>query len=344
MNYVSTLRTLALPLAVGLFAACDKDQCDQPFGPVAPAGYTITALAPVIAGGAPLDEVGAIQMVDAATGFALRTDDEARELYKTTDGGSTWAATPIPFALGIESAVFTDATSGVVSHRGGDTRPTLMKTTDGGATWTRIDVAGIDYAFSDLRADDAGHLYARAAGYGTAAVAKSTDGGLTWSEIYASDGLFVSALTIAGDRIYFKEANDRLVVLDLDGGLVRVSAVGGSREIVVMDADNVVVVGDRAVRKTADGGATWTEIFGGEARVVDFSAEGGLLLLVNRDYCGDDSSELSAFALGAADSDVVAVGNEMKEFEVLSLASVHALGAGRFLLQSGDGLFVLEEG
>lgn len=332
-------------LFIGLLFGCQKNICNHPFNPLPPPGYIINKIGPISTTENIVSYISDFQMVDATTGFALNIDISAPELHKTTDGGTTWTATPIPFAFSFENMLFTDKNTGYISHRGDDSGAFLLKTTDGGATWENIRVDGFTYFFNNLQTDNTGNLYARSGKYGTAYVVKSTDGGRTWTEIYASDADFVSLLTVQEDRIYFRESNadERLVILNLDGEVIKSLIVKGNTQLKVLDEDHIIVLDQYQATKTTDGGENWTVFFNNSAYVIDFSKEDGLIILLNKSYCGDDPNQLSAFALGSVSSESLEMGDKMGGFEVDIMLAAEKVGDGHFFLHHFQNIYELKK-
>ena len=346
MRHLRFLLSLALSVGVCLTAACDKDQCDQPSTPVAPAGYTIDRIGVIDPDEDVRYNLGAFQMVTATTGYVISSetvsDTILNDLYKTTDGGATWSSSPIPFAYPLGSLLFVDEATGYLAHGGGDDRRRLLRTADGGATWEDIAIATSAESLDDLRTDREGNLYAREGAYGMARLYKSTDKGLTWTDFYASDALYTANLMVADGRISFKESGGQIVILDLDGTVIRQASAPGDEQLLMIDADNIVVVDQRRMTKTSDGGATWTELFDDEAYVIDFSAEDGLITLLNRSFCGDDLDELSAFGVAPVSATDLEVSGEMRDFEASYISGVAKIGKGHFLLQRGLEIYALK--
>src|SRR5205823_2763356 len=98
-------------------------------------------------------------------------------IFKTTDGGATWAPKTTPFTAGqIRSVRALNANLVFLGINAGTNR--VGKSTDGGATWQQIalpataDVVSVDFI-------DANNGYV--AGQSLNALFKTTDGGATWS-------------------------------------------------------------------------------------------------------------------------------------------------------------------
>jgi photosystem II stability/assembly factor-like uncharacterized protein len=152
------------------------------------------------------------------------------QLYKTTDGGSTW--NPVTTTVG-GFYQFMDANNGwmvgsSVNNIGGDNLNNIYRTTNGGLNWTEqatnIGKANALY-FSDL-------THGWVVGQ-SGLVMKTTDGGTNWT-----------AVTNTGQT---SDSNSKAVFfLDANNGWI------GSGK------DNNEGVGTRFILATKDGGATWT--------------------------------------------------------------------------------------
>ncbi len=80
--------------------------------------------------------------LNTSTGWILlsNADTTTGTLYKTVNGGATWAATPVP--LTADGLLFLDATNGwAITSLGagaGSMALAISRTNDGGVTWTRV--------------------------------------------------------------------------------------------------------------------------------------------------------------------------------------------------------------
>ncbi len=182
-----------------------------------------------------------LYFVNNQLGFVLAGKVKYNYLFKTTDGGKTWA---IKDSLADGSRQkwadikFFDETKGVVA---GDKKGTVRYTTDGGETWTVGDSA-VNSPFSDGKIcwlDENNVVYVgQGLEYFSAplTIFKSTDGGKTWTDKS-------SALTEVYDRprsLFFKDANNGIAVGD-----------NGFSRMFIM--------------KTTDAGETWTTVEGAYA-------------------------------------------------------------------------------
>ena len=324
-------------LLIFCFFSCKSDDCTFSAMPVPPAGYTINKIGLIEDDNNP---AGEFQMLNSTIGYALKD----RRIFKTANGGATWTSSTIPFDFTLESMIFTDENTGYISHRGDDSGAFILKTTDGGTTWEDLAFPEFPIYFRKLKHDTDNNLYATLGGFGEyTGLVKSVDNGFSWSEIYTTNSPFLSLLTIVDDRIYFKESSDKLQIADLEGTILKTILVEGNDQLSVVDENNIIVVNQYQVHKTVDGGANWTKIFDNKARVIDFSNSDGLLMLVNKEFCGDNLSELSAFEKRAPDSSVLEKAEPMVDFEVWSLGNVQKVAEGHYLLQHENNIFELKK-
>jgi len=190
-------------------------------------------------------------------------------LYRSTDSGASWQALALPDAISeVRSIQFLDDRRGwlIGMHCSGEgvisCDSTLYGTLDGGQTWTpRIGGAQMDpmWAFAD---ENVGiHLAWDDVIYRTA------DGGRSWAPVASRpDGPYSGA-----HAIYFQDAlrgwilprnRPGRLVRTVDGGLTWTEvpiplAASNPSAMHFVDAQTGWIVGDRAIARTDDGGATW---------------------------------------------------------------------------------------
>ncbi|MFC3146113.1 immunoglobulin domain-containing protein [Piscinibacterium candidicorallinum] len=181
-------------------------------------------------------------------------DPNARGMYLSTDGGSTWTRTsPSNFTVGI---AFKDALVGVAVGP-----EQILRTTDGGSTWTALNVpeivapnstnlTGVAYAGSDV-------FVASGIGRGV----RSTDGGLSWSVV---SGMLTANPNLSS--VVFNGQGVGLALNDSQPVAARSTDFGASWSTVTLP-----FVAPRA----AYGGANTVVIFGGDSRH-SRSTDGGL--------------------------------------------------------------------
>ena len=117
------------------------------------------------------------------------TITDAHTIYRTSDGGASWAAATLPDNCGIQFGLsFVDATVGYVICLDDYARATVMRTGDGGATWTVITTNATTDSGpigSVMEATDEQTLWAASNDFdnGTQALlAVSRDDGATWTD------------------------------------------------------------------------------------------------------------------------------------------------------------------
>ena len=199
-----------------------------------------------------------------------------------------------------------------------------------------------------IQRDEQGNLYAMLAGLDSEMViVKSSDQGLSWQTLYAQAldfRLVTFGFTITEDKIYASREEGTLVVLDLEGSLIRTISTGQSYfwDVEVIDDNHLVVVAEQTV-KTTDGGERWQVIYERSARMIDFpTAETGIMFL-NKGYCPTDVVH---------DSDVIAItqngGTTWTEGEegynlMTNFADKQKIGDGRYLLVIGREIYELRQ-
>ncbi len=139
-------------------------------------------------------------LVDPATPttlYAATSVSGATAIFKSTDGGDSWAESDsglTPNSITAELTVFViDPVTSTTLYAGGEGGFGLFKSTNGGASWTEIDGGfpqGSFTSLADLAIDPqtSSTLYA---GTQSSGVYKSTDGGATWNA--ADTGLTAGA-------------------------------------------------------------------------------------------------------------------------------------------------------
>jgi photosystem II stability/assembly factor-like uncharacterized protein len=193
-----------------------------------------------------------IEAFDTTTAWVVSCDGTVDfKIWKTTDGGKTWAqkySSPTNFSDAIK---FFDANTGIAwadPNPSTSGRWEIMRTTDGGETWTRVDNKNIPDAdsvngeFGAATAMDVVGNSAWFVGYSGAAgskerVYRTTDKGLTWS---------FSSFDMVGGK-------------STSGYLAFSTALRG-----------VLVSIDGTIAKTTDGGVTWktSTLSGGILRAI----------------------------------------------------------------------------
>lgn len=187
-------------------------------------------------------------------------------VYKSTDGGATWAPTGLSWTLAQNRAIsmlamdpFNSAVIYAATSNG------LYKTTDSGANWT---VVRSGY-YSDIRFESGtSNIYAALHDYwGSSEVFRSTDGGATWTQL-SNFGLNYNWI-----RLSVTPANAaKLAVINTADNSLYVSSNYGSNLTFMSNAPedatmmfsptnaNVIYCGSLFVNKSTDNGATWNQL------------------------------------------------------------------------------------
>ncbi|MCC7246396.1 MAG: hypothetical protein IT269_12005, partial [Saprospiraceae bacterium] len=233
----------------------------------------------------------AVSLANSTVGWAVGSGGV---IVKTTDGGATWAVQNSGVTITLNDVHAVDANVAYACGGGGTTAAnisTLLKTTNGGATWTPVwnastipaglqgfNSSGTTLYYATLYAT---HFISEMEGYvvggltssvpvangSGSKIAKTTDGGATWSVITPVTG---------GNNfrcVNFVDANNGWAA-GFNGSIYNTSNAGAnwnpvtSGTTLILNGIHVVspttvVIGTGAstkgiVRKTLDGGATWT--------------------------------------------------------------------------------------
>ncbi|HET6272929.1 MAG TPA: FlgD immunoglobulin-like domain containing protein, partial [Bacteroidota bacterium] len=96
-------------------------------------------------------------------------------VYRSTDGGATWASSVLPFLQFTSGLAFSNTQYGVAGGSGG----AAARTTDGGVTWTSVTLPASGTVYG-IAATNAEFFATRGA-----AIYRSTDRGATWASSYA---------------------------------------------------------------------------------------------------------------------------------------------------------------
>ena len=193
---------------------------------------------------------------DRNTGFAVGTDGV---MYRTTDGGVTWAHKPLPTTLKLTAVTFPTAAVGFIVGEEG----TILKSTDGGDNWTPIDAKTKKTLFAvHFFDEDSGFV----AGQGGEFL-YTKDKGATWQ---ARDAKFgpnnIYSISFPTPRIGYICGNAGNVSRSLNGGATWQSQDSkfGLALLAISfgNATTGTMVGEGgAIRHTTDAGKTWIEQF-----------------------------------------------------------------------------------
>lgn len=189
-------------------------------------------------------------------------------VYKSTDGGATWAPTGLDWTLTQQNVIYNMVMSPndpqtifVASNKG------VLRTKDGGATWQTLRTG--EYTDVKFRPGDANTLYAAHHDYwGKSQLDKTTDGGETWvqvSDFQLSQNeirLAVSPLKPNWLAVHF--TNGKRFMLSKDGGATFTDNAAPDDDWGIFcfspsDTNTVYLCGT-VVHRSRDQGATWEAI------------------------------------------------------------------------------------
>ena len=194
-------------------------------------------------------------------------------IFKTTDGGTTWAPKVAGTSNSLRGVHFIDDSIGIICGGVG----TILRTTDGGETWNPI-TSGTTLTLRsvDFTSHDTGYI---AGSSGT--VLKTIDAGLTWTPLAfgqtpdliqirfanSTTGYATSSTSLFVDGLIIKTTDAGATwntVYSNSQGLLGLAAVGDST-VYAGGGDNQVP-GDTSyayIVKSSDGGTTWDTVFTG---------------------------------------------------------------------------------
>jgi photosystem II stability/assembly factor-like uncharacterized protein len=152
--------------------------------------------------GAQMTALRDLHFLDADTGLIVGGDtavDSPGEIWRSTDGGTTWNTIPLPAGEWYFKAItFTTPLVGYVcGYEAGSGDGIILITADAGLTWT-ITTATSPFAFSDVRFVDTQLGYACDLGSN---IIRTVDGGLSWTEDFfgvSGNNSTLRVLTFAG--------------------------------------------------------------------------------------------------------------------------------------------------
>jgi photosystem II stability/assembly factor-like uncharacterized protein len=189
-------------------------------------------------------------------------------VYRSTDGGSTWAPTGLDWALSDENVIYNMVMAPhnpqvifVASNKG------IRRTVDGGETWTVLRTG--EYTDIEFRPNDDSTLYAANNDYwGLSQVVKSTDGGETWIQVSdfqtTNNDLRLSVSPLMVDWLGVHFSNGKRFLLSKDGGLTYTDNAAPEDDWGVFSFSatdsNIVYLAGVSVSRSSDQGTTWEKI------------------------------------------------------------------------------------
>ncbi len=189
-------------------------------------------------------------------------------VYRSTDGGTTWAPTGLDWELSEENVIYNMVMAPhnpqvifAASNRG------IRRTLDGGDTWSIIRPG--EYTDIKFRPNDDSTLYAADHNYwGTSQVVKSTDGGETWVKVSdfqtSNNDLRLAVSPLMTDWLGVHFSNGKRFLLSKDGGLTYTDNAAPEDDWGVFNFSasdsNIVYLAGVSVSRSLDQGATWEKI------------------------------------------------------------------------------------
>ncbi len=130
-------------------------------------------------------------------------------IYRTIDGGASWAPPPLRIFADFFDVYFVDSSTGFITGNGG----TLLKTTDGGVSWKPTGTLKNVGLVLAIRGSDMKTLYAVGD-----SLLKSTDGGETWSTLNAGAGQAFRAVAVPDGQTAYLVSESNAILKTTDGG------------------------------------------------------------------------------------------------------------------------------
>jgi photosystem II stability/assembly factor-like uncharacterized protein len=193
----------------------------------------------------------------SGTQLCVLTTEDGTQLVRTTDAGQTHGTVVTPSTDPIHAAAFASATRVAAVGANGAT----VRSDDAGVTFAPIG-GRLSGRYEAIRAGGAaGTAYAPGA---AGALAKTTDGGRTWTTGNVPTSADLIDVSFPTEAVGY--------ALDRDAGLFRTGNGGGvwkalgtgsvrrPRAVLAPDANTVLVVGPRGMRRSTDAGETFEPV------------------------------------------------------------------------------------
>lgn len=200
------------------------------------------------------------QFINKNLGYATTGGTYGGQVYKTVDGGITWAILNNGYYIideGIDSICFLDENTGFIS--GGFNQKKVMKTIDGGITWQQV----LNQEFGQIQFLNNQVGYANRIGYTGGRMYKTIDGGNTWNINIDVDQSINSFHFLDENNGYFAGDNG-LMYKTKNGGITweKLTVPYVYYTFVKFYSKNVGYIFDDYGRlyKTTNGGVTWENI------------------------------------------------------------------------------------
>jgi len=296
-----------------IFATCNKNDdlsrnpCETKTEILAPRGYEINTIGEIDFNGS----VKTFQFVNEQVGYVLAGNNRGGDVdvLKTTDGGKNWVDLNISQTQNFRGMIFKNENLGVITVHDIEGCPppncknkcVILKTEDGGITWEEKEIEDLKGILYHPQYDNKGNLYAILSFSNSnvnhnetqRTLMKSTDDGETWNTFFSSAELDISnikfSFEIFKDKIFAYAKDDKMLVIDIDGTLVKTLEIEnlGIYDIELIDENNLIVATSTNVLKSTNGGETWQKIHQGAARTIGFDSIDNGLMLLGKSSCID---------------------------------------------------------
>ncbi len=191
----------------------------------------------------------------AQQGLTVVLISDDGEVRRSTNNGGTFALQTLPGAPHLRAIEMADASNGWIVGDGGN----IFVTADGGATWSP-QTSGTAQRLNSVRFRSTTEGWAVGAA-GT--VLYTTNGGLNWSPVVTGATANLRSVDYAGTAVWVV-GDDGIAVKSPDGAVwtavnLKLDAKSDVTGVWMESANNLVLTGGGGfLRKTTDGGTTWT--------------------------------------------------------------------------------------
>jgi photosystem II stability/assembly factor-like uncharacterized protein len=203
-----------------------------------------------LTGSPPFEIFSAAAFPDADTLFLATSSSSTAKLYRSVDGGQTWAPSTVPTMQDLTAlAFYQGARQGLAVGTNG----TILRTMNGGQTWV-TGTAGTTAAIQHVTWASPQIAFATS----RSSVLKSTDAGATWQPLTTvPTATSYGAITFPTATLGFLNADNNKAYRTTDSGLTWTLLPGIS-----VDQVRFVSLGTGWTRSsmTLDGGQTWTAL------------------------------------------------------------------------------------